>query len=159
VIQGGAGTSTNMNANEVVANRALELLGHRRGDVRRGAPEQPRQSLAVHQRRVPDGDPHCEQLGDRPLSGALAELRDALLAKGHEFADIVKIGRTQLQDAVPMTLGQEFQAWGVMIGEDVDRLREVAALLREINMGATAIGTGINTDPRYAESSGATSPT
>jgi aspartate ammonia-lyase len=151
VIQGGAGTSTNMNANEVVANRALELLGHRRGmyDV-----VHPNNHVNLSQ-STNDVYPTAIRIASNwaidGLAGALAELRDAFLAKGHEFADIVKIGRTQLQDAVPMTLGQELQAWGVMIGEDVDRLREVAALLREINMGATAIGTGINTDPRYAE--------
>src|SRR5690606_36548395 len=81
---------------------------------------------------------------------ALAALRDAFLLKGQEFADIVKMGRTQLQDAVPMTLGQEFHAYGVTVGEDIDRLRELSVHLHEINMGATAIGTGINTDPRYA---------
>jgi aspartate ammonia-lyase len=86
----------------------------------------------------------------RELEEALASLRDAFHAKGVEFADIVKMGRTQLQDAVPMTLGQEFRAWAVTLGEDIARLREAAHLLREINMGATAIGTGINTDPRYA---------
>ena len=84
------------------------------------------------------------------LQQALGSLRDAFREKGFEFADIVKMGRTQLQDAVPMTLGQEFTAAAVTIGEDIDRLRETTLLLREINMGATAIGTGINTDPRYA---------
>ena len=81
----------------------------------------------------------------------MKQLRDAFHAKGREFEDIVKMGRTQLQDAVPMTLGQEFHAYGVTIGEDIERLHEAATLIREINMGATAIGTGINTDPRYAE--------
>ncbi|NIR78943.1 MAG: aspartate ammonia-lyase, partial [Gemmatimonadetes bacterium] len=85
------------------------------------------------------------------LEQAVGALRDAFLAKGDEFADIVKMGRTQLQDAVPMTLGQEFKAFGVTLGEEVERLREAAELIREINMGATAIGTGINTDPGYAE--------
>jgi aspartate ammonia-lyase len=84
------------------------------------------------------------------LVRALGELRDAFFAKGAEFADVLKMGRTQLQDAVPMTLGQEFNAFAVTIGEDMDRLREAAALIRETNMGATAIGTGINSDPRYA---------
>ncbi|MFL5383057.1 MAG: lyase family protein, partial [Longimicrobiaceae bacterium] len=84
------------------------------------------------------------------LTRALAELCDAFREKAAEFRDVLKMGRTQLQDAVPMTLGQEFNAFAVTIGEDIDRLREAAALIREINMGATAIGTGINTDPRYA---------
>src|SRR5690606_14121073 len=86
----------------------------------------------------------------RDLEAALAALRDAFLLKADEFADIVKIGRTQLQDAVPMTLGQEFRAFGITLGEDIERLREAAGLFCEINLGATAIGTGINTDPRYA---------
>src|SRR5690606_19366646 len=77
-------------------------------------------------------------------------LRDAFLARGDEFANIVKMGRTQLQDAVPMTLGQAFRAYGITLGEDLDRPREVRSLMAEVNIGATAIGTGINTDPRYA---------
>ena len=85
------------------------------------------------------------------LEQAMAGLQDAFESKGGEFADLLKMGRTQLQDAVPMTLGQEFHAYAVTIGEDIERLREAAALVREINMGATAIGTGINSDPRYAE--------
>jgi fumarate hydratase class II len=84
------------------------------------------------------------------LEAALGALREAFLEKSAEFADIVKMGRTQLQDAVPMTLGQEFHAYATTLGEDIERLREAAALTREINMGATAIGTGINSDPRYA---------
>jgi aspartate ammonia-lyase len=150
VIQGGAGTSTNMNANEVIANRALELLGHRRGEY---DVVHPNNHVNLSQ-STNDAYPTALRLAGNwaimELAGALAELRDSLLDKGSEFADIVKMGRTQLQDAVPMTLGQEFQAWGVMLGEDIERLREVATLMREINLGATAIGTGINTDPRYA---------
>jgi aspartate ammonia-lyase len=80
----------------------------------------------------------------------MAELRDAFLQKSQEFADIVKMGRTQLQDAVPMTLGQEFSTYAVMLGEDEQRLSEAATLIREINLGATAIGTGINAHPEYA---------
>jgi aspartate ammonia-lyase len=150
VIQGGAGTSSNMNANEVIANRALELLGERRGnyDV-----VHPNNHVNLSQ-STNDVYPTSIRiaanwaLGD--LARALAELRAAFLLKASDFGDIVKMGRTQLQDAVPMTLGQEFHAYAVTIGEDIDRLAEAAALVREINMGATAIGTGINTDPRYA---------
>jgi aspartate ammonia-lyase len=150
VIQGGAGTSTNMNANEVIANRALELLGHPRGmyDVLH-----PNNHVNLSQSTndvYPTSLRIAASWGLRDLGQALASLRDAFLLKGQEFADIVKMGRTQLQDAVPMTLGQEFHAYGVTIGEDIDRLREMAVHLHEINMGATAIGTGINTDPRYA---------
>ncbi|HSJ32446.1 MAG TPA: aspartate ammonia-lyase [Longimicrobiales bacterium] len=150
VIQGGAGTSTNMNANEVIANRALELLGQPRGtyDV-----VHPNNHVNLSQSTndvYPTSLRIASSWGLRDLSQALASLRDAFLLKGQEFSDIVKMGRTQLQDAVPMTLGQEFHAYGVTIGEDIDRLREMVVHLHEINMGATAIGTGINTDPRYA---------
>jgi len=150
VIQGGAGTSTNMNANEVIANRALELLGEPRGHY---AIVHPNNHVNLAQ-STNDVYPTALRIACiwtvRELEQALASLRDAFLAKGEEFAGIVKMGRTQLQDAVPMTLGQEFRAYAVTLGEDVDRLREAAVLVREINMGATAIGTGINTDPRYA---------
>ena len=150
VIQGGAGTSTNMNANEVIANRALELLGEPRG---RYEIVHPNNHVNLSQ-STNDVYPTSIRIASlwalHSLGETMAELRDALLEKSREFADIVKMGRTQLQDAVPMTLGQEFHAFGVTVGEDVDRLREVRALLREINMGATAIGTGINTDPAYA---------
>ncbi|HUF51942.1 MAG TPA: aspartate ammonia-lyase [Longimicrobiales bacterium] len=150
VIQGGAGTSTNLNANEVIANRTLELLGEARGryDI-----VHPNNHVNLSQ-STNDVYPTAIRIAAlwalEHLAGALAELRDALLEKSREFADVVKMGRTQLQDAVPMTLGQEFHAYGVTVGEDVERLREVRSLLREINMGATAIGTGINTDPEYA---------
>jgi aspartate ammonia-lyase len=150
VIQGGAGTSTNMNANEVIANRALELLGEPRGryDV-----VHPNNHVNLSQ-STNDVYPTAIRIAAiwtlRELEGALASLRDAFHQKGEEFAGIVKMGRTQLQDAVPMTLGQEFRAYGVTLGEDIERLREAALLVREINMGATAIGTGINTDPDYA---------
>ncbi|HSJ10537.1 MAG TPA: aspartate ammonia-lyase [Longimicrobiales bacterium] len=150
VIQGGAGTSTNMNANEVIANRALELLGETRGryDI-----VHPNNHVNLSQ-STNDVYPTAIRIASlwalQSLGDVLAELRDAFLEKSREFSDIVKMGRTQLQDAVPMTLGQEFHAYGVTLGEDVARLRETRALLREINMGATAIGTGINTDPGYA---------
>ncbi|NJD10311.1 MAG: aspartate ammonia-lyase, partial [Gemmatimonadetes bacterium] len=149
VIQGGAGTSTNMNANEVIANRALELLGQPRGryDV-----VHPNNHVNLSQ-STNDVYPTAIRIAAlwalQDLGQAMAELRDAFLARSQDFADIVKMGRTQLQDAVPMTLGQEFHAYGVTIGEDVARLHEVHTLLAEINMGATAIGTGINSDPRY----------
>ena len=151
VIQGGAGTSTNMNANEVIANRALELLEHRRGEYH---VVHPNNHVNLSQ-STNDVYPTALRIATHwsvdELARALATLRDAFLQKASEFGDVVKMGRTQLQDAVPMTLGQEFHAYGITIGEDVDRLREVTAFMREINMGATAIGTGINTDPRYAE--------
>ena len=151
VIQGGAGTSTNMNANEVIANRALELLGHRKGDY---ADLHPNEHVNLSQ-STNDAYPTAVNvatiLAVRELSDAMAVLEQAFAAKSTEFRDIVKMGRTQLQDAVPMTLGQEFGTYAVMLGEDRLRLDEAVTLLHEINLGATAIGTGLNTPPGYAE--------
>jgi aspartate ammonia-lyase len=150
MIQGGAGTSTNMNANEVIANRALELLGHPRGDYAR---VHPNNHVNLSQ-STNDVYPTAVKLAlhgaIEELRGAMSRLAAAFLAKGEEFTPHVKMGRTQLQDAVPMTLGQEFTAFGHTILEDVERLGEAQALIREINMGATAIGTGINAPPGYA---------
>jgi aspartate ammonia-lyase len=150
VIQGGAGTSTNMNANEVIANRALELLGHAKGEYQFLHPiDDVNQSQSTN-----DAYPTAVRLAMLfALDGlveAMQNLQNEFSAKSSEFANIIKIGRTQLQDAVPMTLGQEFRTFAVMLGEDVSRVREAAALMTEINLGATAIGTGINTDPNYS---------
>jgi aspartate ammonia-lyase len=151
VIQGGAGTSTNMNANEVIANRALELMGSPRGtyDV-----VHPNNHVNLSQ-STNDVYPTAVKLAlhgsIESLRTAMSQLASAFLAKGEEFSPHVKMGRTQLQDAVPMTLGQEFTAFGHTILEDVERLSEAQALIREINMGATAIGTRINAPPGYAE--------
>ncbi len=150
VIQGGAGTSTNMNANEVIANRALELLGKTRGHYEIVHPNNHVNLSQSTNDVYPTALRIAAHWSLQDLQEALRQLSDAFLQKAHEFDDIVKMGRTQLQDAVPMTLGQEFHAYGVTISEDIDRLREASALIREINMGATAIGTGINSDPRYA---------
>jgi aspartate ammonia-lyase len=150
VIQGGAGTSTNMNANEVIANIALELLGHEKGryDV-----IHPLNHVNMSQ-STNDVYPSALRLTlSQKLDGLMREmegLQIALAAKGKEFADVIKMGRTQLQDAVPMTLGQEFEAYAVMVGEDIQRVQEAQSLIREINMGATAIGTGLNAHPQYA---------
>jgi aspartate ammonia-lyase len=150
VIQGGAGTSTNMNTNEVIANVALELMGHPKGDY---ATLHPNDHVNMAQ-STNDAYPTALRLaiifGATPLIQALDELAFAFKSKAVEFGDVLKIGRTQLQDAVPMTLGQEFDAYFVTIKEDISRIREAAALFREVNLGATAIGTGINTDSRYA---------
>jgi aspartate ammonia-lyase len=151
VIQGGAGTSTNMNANEVIANIALEKLGFEKGryDVLH-----PNDHVNASQ-STNDTYPTAVRLalwsGIDRLLGSMATLRRGFEAKADEFKDILKIGRTQLQDAVPMTLGQEFSTYAVMIGEDEERLREARALIEEINLGATAIGTGINAPAGYAE--------
>ncbi len=150
VIQGGAGTSTNMNANEVICNRALELLGHRKGDY---AQLHPLDHVNMSQSTndvYPTAVKLALQFGIRRLIGEMRALRLAFEAKAAEFNDVLKVGRTQLQDAVPMTLGQEFSTYAVMLGEDESRLAEAAALVREINLGATAIGTGINAHPDYA---------
>jgi aspartate ammonia-lyase len=150
VIQGGAGTSTNMNANEVIANRALELLGHAKGDY---AQLHPNEHVNIGQSTndvYPSALKIATWFGIHSLVEAMAVLRAAFEAKAEEFKDLLKMGRTQLQDAVPMTLGQEFLTYAVMLGEDELRLREAALLICELNMGATAIGTGITAHPDYA---------
>jgi len=150
VIQGGAGTSTNMNANEVIANLALELMGHRKGEYQYLHPnEQVNMSQSTND-VYPTALKVAAYFGIFRLVDAMATLRRAFEAKATEFADVLKMGRTQLQDAVPMTLGQEFSTYAVMLGEDEERLKEAAMLIREINLGATAIGTGINAHPEYA---------
>jgi aspartate ammonia-lyase len=149
VIQGGAGTSTNMNANEVIANKALELLGHPKGtyDI-----VHPNNHVNCSQ-STNDAYPTAFRLSLYIEIGQLIEqlglLRDAFARKGVEFADVLKMGRTQLQDAVPMTLGQEFESFAVNIGEDIRRLEEARLLVTEVNLGATAIGTSINAPEGY----------
>jgi aspartate ammonia-lyase len=151
VIQGGAGTSTNMNANEVIANLALEHLGFDKGryDVLH-----PNDHVNASQ-STNDVYPTAVRLalwqGIDGLLQAMASLRGSFEAKAEEFKSVLKIGRTQLQDAVPMTLGQEFSTYAVMLEEDEARLREARALIQEINLGATAIGTGINAPAGYAD--------
>ena len=149
--QGGAGTSVNMNTNEVVANLALELLGHPKGsyDV-----INPNDDVNMSQ-STNDAYPTGFRLGlhqsFQGLIEELDELQKAFRSKGDEFHDILKMGRTQLQDAVPMTLGQEFTAFGANLAEEQDRLRQAADSLLEINLGATAIGTGVNTPGGYRD--------
>ncbi|MBN8440308.1 MAG: aspartate ammonia-lyase [Thauera sp.] len=150
VIQGGAGTSTNMNANEVIANRALELMGHVRGDYAHLHPNEHVNMSQSTNDVYPTALKLATYVGIFRLVDAMAYLRKAFERKADEFADVLKMGRTQLQDAVPMTLGQEFSTYAVMLGEDEERLKEAALLIREINLGATAIGTGINAHPEYA---------
>ena len=147
VIQGGAGTSTNMNANEVITNIALELAGRPKGDYAFLSPiDDTNRSQSTN-----DVYPTAIKVGlGLDLQTLLEELdllRRAFLAKAVEFHDVLKVGRTQLQDAVPMTLGQEFHGFATTLGYDHQRLTENAYLLYEINMGATAIGTGITTNP------------
>ncbi|HSL19528.1 MAG TPA: aspartate ammonia-lyase [Methylomirabilota bacterium] len=151
VVQGGAGTSTNMNANEVIANRALELLGHERGDYRHCHPNNHVNLSQSTNDAYPTAVRVAVVLELADLLAALRGLEAALRAKAVEFTVVLKMGRTQLQDAVPMTLGQEFEAFAVTTAEDIARLEETARLFLEVNLGGTAIGTGINADPRYPE--------
>lgn len=148
-IQGGAGTSTNMNANEVIANRALQIIGKAFGDYD-----------AIH----PINDVNASQSTNdvyptalkialifeiQELIQSLITLESAYRTKAREFADVIKMGRTQLQDAVPMTLGQSFEAYAITTRDDADRLHQVIELLTEINLGGTAIGTRINASAKY----------
>jgi len=149
IIQGGAGTSTNMNANEVIANVALEIIGKEKGDYDSISPlDHVNMSQSTN-----DTYPTALLVGFLkeydPLLEAIKSLSDAFYAKGNEFTDVIKMGRTQLQDAVPMTLGQEFCAFGDTLLLDIDRLNEMSELFLEINLGATAIGTGVNSHPDY----------
>ena len=151
VIQGGAGTSTNMNANEVIANRALEHLGLPKGSYDVIHPNDHVNASQSTNDAYPTAVKLATFAGIQKLLTALAALRGAFEAKAGEFAHILKIGRTQLQDAVPMTLGQEFAAFAAMIADDEKRLRESAYLMCEVNMGGTAIGTGINAPVGYTD--------
>jgi aspartate ammonia-lyase len=150
MIQGGAGTSTNMNANEVIANRALELLGHAKGEYQFCHPN----DHVNCSQSTNDAYPTAIKLGVwftlRDTLSGLRELKTALEAKSAEFADVIKMGRTENQDAVPMTLGQEFSAYAVMIGDGIRHLEHAGNELLETNMGATAIGTGLNSPAGYA---------
>src|SRR5438045_3021743 len=150
VIQGGAGTSTNMNANEVICNRALERLEHRKGEYQHLHPLDHVNLSQSTNDVYPTAVKLALQFGIRRLVLEMRDLRQAFEAKAREFDDVLKVGRTQLQDAVPMTLGQEFSTYAVMLGEDEQRLKEAVMLICEINLGATAIGTGINAHPEYA---------
>lgn len=150
MIQGGAGTSTNMNANEVIANRALELLGYEKGDYKFCHPN----NHVNLSQSTNDAYPTAVKIAvinsNKKLVEVLKSLIESFHNKANEFKSIIKMGRTQLQDAVPMTLGQEFEAYAATLGEEIDRLKQNAQLFLEINMGATAIGTGINADPEYS---------
>ncbi|AKF11066.1 aspartate ammonia-lyase [Sandaracinus amylolyticus] len=150
VMQGGAGTSTNMNANEVIANVGLELAGHRLGDYRHLDPlDDVNRSQSTN-----DVYPTALKIAlDSALGRLLREMESlvgAFRERGSVFAGVLKVGRTQLQDAVPMTLGQELEGFAITLADDVANLREIAHHLHEINLGATAVGTGITADPRYA---------
>lgn len=151
LIQGGAGTSTNMNINEVVANRALELMGYQKGEYKYCHPNDHVNLSQSTNDAYPTSFKLCFIFHNEDLVAELKKLVASFRAKGKEFDGILKMGRTQLQDAVPMTLGQEFEAFASTLEEEIDRLNEMARLFLEVNMGATAIGTGINTEPGYSE--------
>ena len=141
-----------MNANEVVANRALELLGHAKGEYQHLHPNEDVNLGQSTNDVYPTAVKIATVFAVRGLLKAMAVLQDAFARKAVEFRDVLKMGRTQLQDAVPMTLGQEFSAYAVMLDEDRLRLAEAVELIHEINLGATAIGTGLNAPAGYAES-------
>ncbi len=151
MIQGGAGTSTNMNINEVVANRALEIMGHKRGEYQYCSPN----DVVNHAQSTNDAYPTGIHIGMYLAHLHFIEqykiLIDSFRKKADEFKDIVKIGRTQLEDAVPMTLGQTFSGFASILEDEIKHLDEAAQDFLTINMGATAIGTGITAEPGYAE--------
>ncbi|MBD3690213.1 aspartate ammonia-lyase [Nanchangia anserum] len=151
VFQGGAGTSVNMNANEVIANLALEHLGYPKGSYHIIHPNDDVNKSQSTNDAYPTGFRLATYALVEELKTVLADLVDAFLDKGHEFADIIKMGRTQLQDAVPMTLGQEFCGWGRNLREDLKTIDNAQNLLLEVNLGGTAIGTGLNTPDGYPE--------
>jgi aspartate ammonia-lyase len=150
-IQGGAGTSTNMNANEVIANRAIEILGGSKGDYDIVHPLNDVNKSQSTNDVYPTALKLALILEINELLKAMAHLQGAYQAKADEFKDVIKMGRTQMQDAVPMTLGQEFATFSRMTMEDIQRLQETLPLLREINLGGTAIGTGLNAPVGYAQ--------
>ena len=149
--QGGAGTSVNMNTNEVLANIALEQLGHAKGAYQYINPNDHVNKCQSTNDAYPTGlrlalYEHCNA-----LIATLSSLSTALLAKAEEFGSVLKMGRTQLQDAVPMTLGQEFHAFGITLRAEIKSIHRCQSLLLEVNLGATAIGTGLNTPTGYSE--------
>ena len=151
MIQGGAGTTTNMNANEVIANRALEIMGHNRGEYQYCSPN----DHVNCAQSTNDAYPTAIHIGlyysHQNLLPHLQMLIDSFDKKGNEFAHIIKMGRTQLEDAVPMTLGQTFHGFASILRDEIKHLNEAAADFLTVNMGATAIGTGICAEPSYAE--------
>ena len=151
MMQGGAGTSVNMNANEVIANRALELMGHQKGEYQYCSPNDHVNCAQSTNDAYPTAFRYTFVRMNKHLVSSLKALVAAFRAKGEEFKDVLKMGRTQLQDAVPMTSGQEFHAFATNLEEEIANLERNAVLLREINMGGTAIGTGLNAVPGFAE--------
>jgi aspartate ammonia-lyase len=151
VYQGGAGTSTNMNANEVIANRALELMGHKKGEYKYCDPHDHVNRSQSTNDSYPTAMHIGMALGNAEVIASFTKLIEAFRAKGEEFSNLLKMGRTQLQDAVPMTLGQEFAAFGETLEDEVKALESIRRVLCEVSMGGTAIGTGLNAPAGYAQ--------
>jgi aspartate ammonia-lyase len=151
MIQGGAGTSTNMNANEVIANIALKSMGEELGDYTKLHPNNDVNMSQSTNDVYPTAVRLAILLSHSDLVNVLISLKDTFYKKGKEFSGIIKMGRTQLQDAVPMTVGQEFNSWAHTLSEDVDKIIQLSEMMTEVNLGGTAIGTGINTDIRYGK--------
>ena len=151
MIQGGAGTSTNMNANEVIANRALEIMGHKRGEYQYCSPNDHVNCAQSTNDAYPTSIHIGMYYSHLRFLPHLQSLIDAFRKKGKEFAHVIKMGRTQLEDAVPMTLGQTFNGFASILEDEIRHLNEAAEDFLTVNMGATAIGTGICAEPGYAE--------
>ena len=151
MVQGGAGTSVNMNANEVIANRALEIMGHNKGEYQYCYPNDHVNCAQSTNDAYPTAFRYTFVRMNRQLEDALRRLIASFRRKGEEFRNVIKMGRTQLQDAVPMTSGQEFDAFADNLEEEIANLERNVVLLKEINMGGTAIGTGLNAVPGFAE--------
>jgi aspartate ammonia-lyase len=151
MVQGGAGTSVNMNANEVIANRALEILGHKKSEYQFCSPNDHVNCAQSTNDAYPTALQYTILRMNRHLEDALKQLVASFRKKGKEFKNVIKMGRTQLQDAVPMTSGQEFEAFADNLEEEIANLEYNVNLLTSINMGGTAIGTGLNAVPGFAE--------
>lgn len=150
-IQGGAGTSVNMNINEIVANRALELLGEKKGTYTIISPNSHVNMAQSTNDAFPTAIHVCLLRLIDQLLATMEDLQSAFLSKASEFESVIKMGRTHLQDAVPIRLGQEFAAYGKLLGRDIKRVRHTKEHLYEVNMGATAVGTGLNAEPQYIQ--------
>ena len=150
MMQGGAGTSTNMNANEVIANLALEYMGKEKGEYEFCHPNNHINLSQSTNDSYPTSVKIALKNSSLKLKKELRKLVKSFQSKAEEFSDVIKMGRTQLQDAVPMTLGQEFNAYATTLAEELKRIDRNADLMLSVNMGATAIGTGINADPKYS---------
>lgn len=150
-IQGGAGTSINMNTNEVIANRALERMGHEKGEYAKISPNTHVNMAQSTNDAFPTGIHIATLMMLEELLITMEELHAAFRAKAKEFDHVIKMGRTHLQDAVPIRLGQEFEAYSRVLKRDIKRIKQSRQHLYEVNMGATAVGTGLNANPMYIE--------